>query len=383
MRAIAFSVAVSLCLGLTACGGGPARPIFHSVASSPVVVAPATLSLSPATGSTGLPISTEVGTTVTGGRITSASLVDSAGHPVAGALRDDASSFVPGTPLAPSTRYVATVTVADAAGRTTTRETTFTTMAKPAGSRVGSGLYLFTGHTYGVAMPVAVEFSSDVPVADRAAVQDRLFVHSDPPQPGGWHWFSARQVLYRPQAYWQPGTTLTVRTALAGLPIGKRYGDTDRSATATIGRKVVIDVDNTTKKMSVYQDDALLRTMPVSLGKPSTPSSSGTMVIMDKEASTIFDTTDTDGAAGYRVSIAYAQRLTWGGQFIHAAPWSVSAQGHRNVSHGCVNVATANAKWLFNLTLVGDPVTVHGTDRTLTPGDGWTAWNVPWSSYPQ
>src|SRR6185295_18323967 len=118
------------------------------------------------------------------------------------------------------------------------------------------------------------------------------------------------------------------------------------------------------KQMSVYQNDTLLKTMPVSLGKPSTPSSSGNMVIMDKAYETVFDTTD-DGPNGYRVNINYAQRLTWSGQYIHAAPWSVKDQGHRNVSHGCVNVAMGNAKYLFDLTLIGDPVTVRGTERSL------------------
>src|SRR5262249_8265937 len=137
------------------------------------------------------------------------------------------------------------------------------------------------------------------------------------------------------------------------------------------------------KTMTVLQDGQAIRTMPVSLGKPSTPSSSGTMVIMEKAESTIFDTTRTDGPNGYRITIAFAQRLTWGGQFIHAAPWSVNDQGRRKVSGGCVNVSTSNAEWLFGLTMIGDPVHVTGTERGLTPGDGWTAWDIPWSQYPQ
>jgi hypothetical protein len=24
---------------------------------------------------------------------------------------------------------------------------------------------------------------------------------------------------------------------------------------------------------------------------------------------------------------------------------------------------------------------VKGTERTLDPGDGWTAWDIPWSAY--
>ena len=47
-------------------------------------------------------------------------------------------------------------------------------------------------------------------------------------------------------------------------------------------------------------------------------------------------------------------RLTWGGEFIHAAPWSVG-QGNTNVSHGCVNMSDGNAAWLFAITHIGDP----------------------------
>jgi lipoprotein-anchoring transpeptidase ErfK/SrfK len=256
-------------------------------------------------------------------------------------------------------------------------------MRRPGGSRVGTGLYLFDDVTYGVAMPVVVEFESEVPPSGRAGVERRLFVSTEPPQPGAWHWFGGRQVMYRAPVYWKPGTKLTARIALDGHPIGNgRYGDMDRSATVTIGRKFVMDVDNATKMMSVYRDDKLLRTMPVSLGKPKTPSSSGTMVIMDRQEKTVFDTTrDPNPENRYRVDIAYAQRLTWDGEFIHAAPWSVADQGVRNVSHGCVNLSMANARWLYDLTMIGDPVTVRGTERTILPGNGWTAWSNTWEQH--
>jgi lipoprotein-anchoring transpeptidase ErfK/SrfK len=169
---------------------------------------------------------------------------------------------------------------------------------------------------------------------------------------------------------------------VGGLPTGGgRYGDRDRSATAKIGRSFVMSVENKTKKMTVVESGKTVRTMLVSLGKRSTPSSSGTMVIMDKHTSTIFDTTDTDGADGYRMTIAYAQRLTWSGQYIHSAPWSVGAQGHRNVSHGCVNLSPSNARWLFGKTLIGDPITVRGTGDRLVYGNGWTPWNVSWTEF--
>jgi lipoprotein-anchoring transpeptidase ErfK/SrfK len=200
-------------------------------------------------------------------------------------------------------------------------------------------------------------------------------------QPGVWHWDSGRQVEYRAPQYWKAGTIISVRSALQGLPMGDgSYGDTDRSATVTVGQKVFMSVDNTTKQMSVYVNDQLARQMPVSLGKPSTPSSSGTMVTMSHDYSTIFDTT-REGPGGYRVQVNYAMRLTWGGEFIHAAPWSVGDQGVRNVSHGCVNMSMDNSEWLFGITHVGDPVTVTGTEVQLSLGNGWTGWNQSWGDF--
>lgn len=385
------AVAVIAPFGPAACSGkksvaSPPATENAGATATPTPTTPATpvsLSITPTTGKKGVPVSAEIGLKLAGdGKVSSVTLKDAAGQAVAGTLRDDASSWVPSKPLKASERYAATVVATGSAGDSKTVTTSFTTMGAPA-HKTGTGLYLFDDHTYGVAMPVVVEFSPGIKKADRAAVQKRLFVTTEPAQPGVWSWTSTgTQAFYRAPKYWQPGTKLTVRAALGGLPTGSgRYGDRDRSATAKIGRDFEIKVDNASKKMTVVQNGKVVRTVPVSLGKASTPSSSGTMVVMDKLASTVFDTTDTDGAAGYRDTIEFAQRLTWSGQYIHSAPWSTGAQGHRNVSHGCVNVSPSNARWLFAKTLIGDPVTVKGTGDKLDYGNGWTAWNVSWADF--
>jgi lipoprotein-anchoring transpeptidase ErfK/SrfK len=242
-------------------------------------------------------------------------------------------------------------------------------------------MYLQNGETVGVGMPVVLEFDPPIPASARAGIQSRLFVSTNPPQPGVWHWASGTQVWYRPPVYWQPGTTISVRAALQGVPFGDGgYGAQDRSATVTVGSKITMLVDNKTKSMYVYQNDKLTRTIPVSLGEPNTPSSSGQLVTMSHDYSTIFDTT-AEGPGGYRVQVYYAMRLTWDGQYIHDAPWSEGDQGHDNVSHGCVNVSDANSKWLFGITHIGDPVTVQGTEVKVVDGDGWTVWNESWPEF--
>jgi lipoprotein-anchoring transpeptidase ErfK/SrfK len=384
--------AMALAAGLAACTAGetasftpPPAPRPSTDPSPPAngeAPAELTLAVSPANGDTGRPVSTEIGVRLTGGRITDVSLTRSGtGARVRGSMRPDGSSWVPAAPLAYSARYTATVTATADDGRTVRRTTSFSTMGRP-WRQTGTGLYLNPGQVYGVGMPVVVEFHPPVPPSARAGVQRRLFVTSDPPQPGVWSWVSGSQAFYRPPQYWQPGTRLSVRIALAGHPTGNGlYGDQDRSATVRIGQKLVMYVENSTKRMTVFENDVLKRTIPVSLGKRSTPSSSGHMVVMAKHYETVFDTRGEDADGGYRVDINYAMRLTWGGEFIHAAPWSVGDQGRRNVSHGCVNMSWGNAEWLFGRAHMGDPVIVRGTEVQVVHGNGWTAWNVPWREY--
>ncbi|HEY8474969.1 MAG TPA: Ig-like domain-containing protein [Natronosporangium sp.] len=367
---------------LAGCGGQSASRWVAPSASPTPTGPPPGLEITPADGATDALLSTEIGTE-TDGEITQVRLVSADGDQITGSMREDGSSWVPDRPLDPETRYTATVTATGADGQTTTAETTFTTMPEPT-SRTGTGLYLFDDQTYGVAMPVVVEFVQPVPEEARAEVQRRMFVTTDPPQPGVWHWvYTGRVAFYRAPEYWQPGTTIDVRIALAGVPTGNgRYGDADRSATVTIGERLEMRVDNADKSMKVYENGELIRTLPVSLGKPSTPSSSGHMVVMSKERETVFDTyAELGPEEGYRIDIEYAMRLTWGGEFIHAAPWSVADQGRRNVSHGCVNLSMENAAWLFDIAKIGDPVIVTGTERELEHGNGWTAWDLSWEEF--
>lgn len=382
-RTSAAAVLVVVLLAAAACGADTDRGRFVvGQEESPEPAEPLTLAITPEPGAADLPISTEIGTD-TSGEISDVRLVGASGDLVRGAMREDGSSWVPDRPLDPSTEYTVTVTATGPGGQQAMEQTSFATMGTPS-SRTGTGLYLFDDRTYGVAMPVVVEFVQAVPEQARADVQRRLFVTTDPPQPGVWHWVAdGRQAFYRAPEYWQPGTTISVRIALGGHPTGEgRYGDQDRSATVTIGRRLEMEVDNDDKQMYVYEDGELINTLPVSLGKPSTPSSYGTMVVMSKEEQTVFDTFDELGPEdGYRLDISYAMRLTWGGEYIHAAPWSVGDQGVRNVSHGCVNLSWDNAQWLFGKALIGDPVTVRGTERPLTHGNGWTAWDLSWDEF--
>jgi hypothetical protein len=51
------------------------------------------------------------------------------------------------------------------------------------------------------------------------------------------------------------------------------------------------------------------------------------------------------------------------------------------VVHGCTNVSQKNAKFLFDLTKIGDVHIVKGTPRKLAWGNGWTDWDKTWDEY--
>ena len=84
---------------------------------------------------------------------------------------------------------------------------------------------------------------------------------------------------------------------------------------------------------------------------------------------------------GYKnVPVPWSVRITWSGDYLHDAPWSVGEQGFINVSHGCVNMAPSNAavrttRW----AVPGDPVTIIGSPISGVQGDGYTEWFYTWN----
>jgi lipoprotein-anchoring transpeptidase ErfK/SrfK len=368
--------------GLTACTSAKG-PRWSSASPKPDPNASAASVVSPAKDATEVPAAIEIVYELHNASNATVELKAADGTVVSGRMRADGSTWVPAQTLGYGAKYAVKVTATGPDGRTATAESSFTTMAKPDKTiRVSS--FLGDNARAGVAMPLMFTFSHAIPENRRADVQKRLFVSSEPVQDGIWHWFSGTSVAYRPKEYWQAGSKINVRMAVGGLDMGDGYyGKSDITLEdLTIGSAVILVADNRTKQLTVTRDGTVLRKIPISLGKPSTPSSSGTTVIIEKFVHTIFDTfAELGPKLGYRTPIDYAQRLTWGGEYIHAAPWSIDAQGHRNVSHGCVNMSDANAKWLFELTSVGDPVVTQGTERKLQDGNGWTHWNMTWDEY--
>ncbi|WP_203993570.1 L,D-transpeptidase [Micromonospora lutea] len=375
-------LAVTLALTSACTGGkGDKGPGWQDGVDQPAAKASVNIS-EPAAGAKDVPASAAIAFAAEQAEDVEVKLTDAEGEVVEGSLADDGRSWLPSKALTYGAAYTATVTATGDDGLPATATSDFTVMKKPE-KQVRIISFLGDDQTVGVAMPLIVKFGRAIPEQYRADLQRRMTVTSEPVQEGVWHWVSPTEVRYRPKEFWQAGSKVSYRVQAGGLPLGDGwYGRADLSVDIAIGPKLLMTVDNRTKRMTVTRDGETIKTIPVSLGKKSTPSSSGTMVVMEKLRKTVFDTYDELGPEdGYRTKIDYAQRLTWGGEFIHAAPWSEGQQGTTNVSHGCVNVSMANGAWLFNNTKVGDPIVVKGTERKLTNGNGWTDWNVSWAEY--
>jgi lipoprotein-anchoring transpeptidase ErfK/SrfK len=378
---------VTVALGLTGCGRSPS-PHWNSPGGANTndggkVSASIT---APGSGATDVPAAIEITYRTSNAKSASVQLTDASGGGVDGAPRPDGSSWVPSHSLKYTTKYTVKVTATGADGKTADATVSFTTMAAP-GNTSHMNSNMGDNQVYGVGAPVVLTFTKSIPQSARAAVQKRLFVESTPAQDGAWNWFSDKEVHFRPKEFWQTGTKVSVRALFRGVPLGDGlYGDDDLTIDASIVTSALrIDVDDATKKLTVTQDGKVIKSIPASLGKASTPSSSGNMVIMTRAEQEVFDSSTNgipvNSPGGYRETVYYTLRLTWDGQYIHAAPWSTNAQGSYDVSHGCTNISMDDAKWLYGIVHIGDPVTVKNTGAPLPWTDGWTDWDRGFEEY--
>ena len=316
------------------------------------------------------------------GTLESVSLTGPEGEAVEGVLSPDATTWTSSQLLAPATTYRVEAQAVGEEGRRAWERTSFTTLSTEAPLR--TAISPLDGQTVGVGMPLVGRLSE--PVEDRRAVQKALQVHTEPAVEGSWSWLGDEQLQWRPPEYWPAGTQVRLDVGLTGVHAGGEvWGDETRTVSFTIGHSMLSVVDVDAKTMTVRRDGEVVRTIPVTTGKDGYRTRAGIKVISEKHREKTVDAAtggvSQDDPEYYRIDVEYALRLTWSGEFVHAAPWSRGSQGSENVSHGCVGMSVADARWFYEQSQVGDIVEVVSSDRPLEPGNGYTAWNVPWETW--
>jgi lipoprotein-anchoring transpeptidase ErfK/SrfK len=241
------------------------------------------------------------------------------------------------------------------------------------------------GEVVGVGQPVAVRFDEDIP--NRSAAERAISVVTNPKVEGAFYWLNNREVRWRPENYWKPGTTVDVAVNTYGVDLGDGlFGQENVTTHFTIGDEVIAAADDNTKTLTIRRNGEVVRTMPISMGKSNTPTNNGTFIVGDRLSHMVMDSSTygvpSNSPNGYRTEVDYATQMSYSGIYVHAAPWSVGSQGYSNVSHGCLNVSTGNAQWFYENSKRGDIVVVSNTLGSLLPGtDGLGDWNIPWPEW--
>ena len=305
-----------------------------------------------------------------------------------GAVSADGTRWKATGRLQPGKKYVVRSVAVDAHGLKKRFRSTFRTQDLTLDDQTYPSFSPIEGETVGVAMPVIIKF--DVAVTNKASIERHLHVTTKPAQAGAFHWISDNEVHWRPKHYWQPGTQVTVDADIDSVPAGHGiYGQLSRTSHFTIGRDQVTKVNIATDQLKVYRGGSQVRTNPDTTGKqPDYTTRSGVKVIVAKLRHTEMNSEtigiDPNSSEGYDLNdVEYAMRVTYSGEFLHAAPWSVAYQGNSNVSHGCTGMSTENAAWHYNNSLVGDPVVFTGSNHWMTLDNGYGDWNESFKEYKQ
>lgn len=384
-----------LLLAVTACGGGGGGSESGAgdgkgkdAGTAETRKSQAVVTIAPEDGAKSVETSGALKVTAAKGRLTSVEVKDAKGNAIAGKISGDGATWTPSTHLAAATKYTVHAVAKDSEGAEVTKEAAFTTLT-PKNTFIGN-FKPEDGSKVGVGMPFSIRFTRGI--TNPEDVEKAITIKTEPAVEVAGHWFGNDRLDFRPEKYWKEGTKVTVDLNLDGVE-GRPgvYGEQDKKVSFTIGRNQVSVVDVKTKKMKVMQDGKVVRTIPVTTGKPGYDTWNGQMVITEKFVETRMNG-DTVGYEGeYDIDdVPHAMRLTDSGTFIHGNYWAGGAFGNYNASHGCVGLRDVKgaydsgtpAAWFYNHSLIGDVVVVkNSNDATVAPENGLNGWNMSWEKW--
>ncbi|MFE0422589.1 Ig-like domain-containing protein [Streptomyces sp. NPDC058953] len=318
------------------------------------------------------------------GRIMDVSVTDDTGHHLAGELSADGVRWRSTGSLSAGARYTARVATENAEGSPGARTLTFATAA--AKDKLTVEFAPESGE-YGVGQPIIAELSGPVDKASRKAVERGLKVDVKPGVEGAWHWLNDDVLHYRPKEYWPAGGKVTVTNNLQGVKIAKGLygGPPGEPLTMEFGDRLEAIVDASSHWMTVLRNGEVETTLPITTGKPGFATRNGVKVVLGKEYFVRMrgSSVGIGGSEAYNLPVYYATRVTWSGEYVHAAPWSLGSHGYANVSHGCTGMSTRNAAWFYETFKEGDLVEVInsiGEDMDVF-GNGYGDWNMEWDEW--
>jgi lipoprotein-anchoring transpeptidase ErfK/SrfK len=380
--------------GCSAAAGASTDAVWTKPSAAPIV-----LTVSPAADTANVSPSEPVVVSASGGKLQSVS-VTAGGKPLDGSMDPDGKTWRSTGALGYGATYTVTAALVDSLGSPVQKTSNFTTM-KPTKTvsvafQANALTSLKTGGTYGVGQIVAVHFSKAI--TDKAAAEKAIVVEATPAVEGKFFWLDKQTVHWRPEKYWAKGTKINVTVNAVGVDFGGGlYGASNASTNFSIGRSLVAVADNNAHYTKVYVDGALVRNMACSMGKGGYTKAAdghqihfwtqnGVHVVLNKAQNVEMDSasygiTNKSDPNFYDENVTLCTRISYSGEFLHAAPWNMADHGKRNSSHGCVNLSIADAQWVYDNFMIGDVVQVTNSPKPLPVSDGLGDWNAPWTSY--
>ncbi len=322
-----------------------------------------------------------VSVTVTDGTIDQVALTNANGKQVAGEFSPDKRAYTITEPLGYDATYTWSGTAVGTDRKPIPIDGTFSTLAPK--NTVPATINIADNQEVGIAAPIILQFKASV--QNKAAVEKAMTITTDPPTEGAWAWFpddNGSRLHWRPKNYWAPGTTVHVAAKLYGLDLGDgNYGYSDLTTDFRIGRSQIVKANAPSHRMQVVRDGQTIFDFAVSYGEGNEPRNvtrSGLHVVTEKYE----DFMMSNPPFYTNVRERWAVRISNNGEFIHANPESLSAQGSSNVTNGCINLSPADAQAYFGTALYGDPVEVTGTSIPLSAADGdLYDWTIDWATW--
>ncbi|BBX61675.1 hypothetical protein MSAS_08490 [Mycobacterium saskatchewanense] len=374
------------------CAGGSCGN--HTAASK--TSGPAQVSITPGANARDVDPLAHVTVKADAGTLTDVHMVNESGKSVEGVMTPDNTVWKPTVPLGYGRTYTLTVSSRGPNGVASTQVSSFSTLQPSNQTKVSftttSEAALKDGGTYGVGTVVVAHF--DEQIADRAAAERQLSVTASPKVEGSWFWVDGQSAHWRPEHYYSPGTTVTAEAKIYGIGLGDGlFGQDDTRVSFKIGDAHVSIADDATHQVSVFDNGALVRTMPTSMGMGGTEkvgeqtislwTPPGVYTVLDKGNPVIMDSSTfglpKNSRLGYRETINWATKISTDGIYLHELDATVWAQGHQDTSHGCLNLNADNAKWFYNFSVPGDVVEVRnsgGPPLKLAQNGDWTlSWD--------
>ena len=368
--ALAACAAAGLLAAACSSGGGSGAS-GASASASARAAADSWLTITPASGDKAAQPGDGITVTAAKGKLGHVS-AESGGVPVAGTMNSAGTQWHSTWALSVSASYSVTASATAPGARPVTKTSTFTTLAPK--STFQTQIFEGAGQSYGVGMPIMLKFSE--PIVNKAAVEQSLQLTTSQPVVGSWYWDGDQELNFRPRQYWPAHTTVSFTGHLDGVEAAPGlYGAHTLTQTFTIGDSLIVVASTANHHMNLYRNGALYRSWPISTGKPGDNTPNGTYVTIEKGNPVLMT------GPGYRLEVPWSVRFTFSGDYLHDAFWSVGEQGFTNVSHGCINMAPANAEEYYKLAVPGDPVTVTGSPRAGVWDNGWTDWFKNWPDY--